>query len=50
MITRGGDGSARRPFYIDSNDALLRAVPSTPGLSRFIDNDWVELFNTNGAI
>ena len=37
-----GNGSASRPFFLDGNDALLRAVPSVPGLSRFIDNDWVE--------
>jgi hypothetical protein len=37
-----GDGSWARPFYLDGSDALVRAVPSAPGLSRFIDGEWID--------
>jgi hypothetical protein len=37
-----GDGTFDRPLHLDSNDVLVRAVPSARGLSRFIDTDWLE--------
>ena len=41
-IILSGDGGFECPHYLDPNDVLVRAVPSIPGVNRFIDNDWVE--------
>jgi len=41
-ILLAGEGSLSRPYHIDANDLLVRAVPSLPSLSRFIDADWTE--------
>lgn len=37
-----GDGTFENPFYLDANDVLVRSVPSARGLSRFVDNEWIE--------
>ena len=37
-----GDGSYERPLFLDSNDMLVRTVPASKGLSRFIDAEWLE--------
>ena len=35
-------GTFFSPFYLDSNDVLVRAVAKTPGLDSFIDEPWVD--------
>jgi len=40
LIILAGDGSYLRPFYIDTNDALLRAIPSRLEILR--DQVWLD--------
>jgi hypothetical protein len=42
VLLFSGDGTFENPFFLDANDVLVRSVPSARGLSRFVDNEWVE--------
>lgn len=44
-----GDGTWDRPYFLDGNDALVRSVPAVPGLSRFIDSDWIDFVSAVNA-
>jgi len=37
-----GDGTFESPLFLDPNDVLVRAVATAPGLTRFIDHDWLD--------
>lgn len=37
-----GDGTLSSPCYLDPNDIAVRSVPTLPGVTRFIDSDWID--------
>jgi len=43
LIFLSGDGSYWSPFFVDTNDVLVRAVPQLVRLRTFIDQTWADL-------
>lgn len=37
-----GDGTLSSPCFLDPNDIAVRSVPTLPGVTRFIDSDWID--------
>jgi hypothetical protein len=42
LFAFSGEGTYSRPYFLDGNDELMRALPATPGLRAFIDETWID--------